>query len=58
MTPWIATAGLIANATAAISSFKLVRVLSAEEACYKTRDYDKSNSRIEIRSLLSLTKSL
>ena len=58
MTPWIVAAGLRANVTAVIFSFKLLRVLSAEEACYKTRDNDGSNSSIAIRSLMSLTKRL
>ena len=58
MTPWIAAAGLIANATAAIFSFKLLSVLSAEKACYKPRDNDRSNSSIAIRSLLRLTNRL
>ena len=58
MTPWIAAAGLRANATAAIFSFKLLRALSADEACYKPRDNDRSNSRIENRSFLSVIKRL
>ena len=58
MTPWIAAAGLRENATAAIFYFKLLRVISAEEACYKPRKNDRSNSSIAIRSLMSLTKRL
>ena len=46
------------NATDAIFSFKLLRVLSAEEACYKPHENDRSNSSIAIRSFLSLTKRL
>ena len=58
MTPWIAAAGIRANATADIFSFKLLRLLSAEEACYKPRDNNRSNSSIAIRSFLNLTKRL
>ena len=58
MTPWIASAWLRANATADMFYFKLLCVLSAEEACYKPRDNDRSNSRFANQSLPSLTKRL